>query len=66
MQAAALYAYSSDAGEPLPVESTFQVIFMAGWTPHSQQPQACKRGSATASMKDIPGAVEPSRGSGKT
>lgn len=35
------------------IPATFQVIYMIGWSPHSSQPKACKRGSAKKSLKDI-------------
>ena len=60
LQAAALYTHgvtSDDAG----LESTFQLIHFAGWAPDPSQPRAAKRGSATASMKDIQTGVEASR-----
>jgi hypothetical protein len=58
VQAAALYGYDSSRQQ---VESTFQMIYMAGWSPDPTQPRAAKRGSATASMKDIQSSVEQSR-----
>mmetsp|Transcript_4156 Transcript_4156/g.6611 ORF Transcript_4156/g.6611 Transcript_4156/m.6611 type:complete len:348 (-) Transcript_4156:125-1168(-) len=35
------------------VPATFEIIYMIGWKPHESQQQACKRGSAQVSMKDI-------------
>ena len=32
---------------------TFQVVYMAGWSPDSSQPSAKRRGSATASLADL-------------
>lgn len=37
------------------VRATFQVIYMIGWAPDAKQPKACKRGSATHSLKDLAG-----------
>lgn len=61
LQAAALYGYSTEGGEAVPVQSTFQMIFMAGWAPGPTQQRAAKRGSATASMKDIQDAVNAAK-----
>jgi hypothetical protein len=62
MQAAALYAHGAEDCEAAPIRNTFQVIFLAGWAPDPSQPKAAKRGSATASMKDIQSVVEATRG----
>jgi len=35
------------------VPATFQVVYMVGWKPHSSQPSAKRRGSATSSMKAL-------------
>ena len=36
-----------------------QVVYMAGWSPHPSQQQPAKRGSATASIGDLPPAEFP-------
>ncbi|WWC95008.1 hypothetical protein V866_001860 [Kwoniella sp. B9012] len=35
------------------VPATFQIIFLIGWKPGPNQPQALERGSATTSLKDV-------------
>eukprot|EP00850_Spirogloea_muscicola_P022731 SM000309S11866 [mRNA] locus=s309:26796:30755:+ [translate_table: standard] len=35
------------------VPATFQVIYMAGWSPHSSQQRPRRRGSATVSLQDL-------------
>lgn len=55
MQAAAIYAYGEDATQQGCVSNTFQMISLTGWAPAATQPRAAKRGSATVSMKDLPG-----------
>lgn len=63
LQAAALYTHGVAADDD-GLESTFQLIHFAGWAPDPSQPRAAKRGSATASMKDIQASVEASRAQG--
>jgi NADH dehydrogenase [ubiquinone] 1 alpha subcomplex assembly factor 5 len=47
-----LYGRShADGGWPVP--ATFTVVWALGWAPHSSQPLAAKRGSATQSFKDL-------------
>ncbi|KAM8842853.1 arginine-hydroxylase NDUFAF5, mitochondrial isoform 1-T1 [Synchiropus picturatus] len=36
------------------VPATFQILFMIGWKPHKSQARPAKRGSATASFRDLP------------
>eukprot|EP00892_Ulva_mutabilis_P004079 jgi/Ulvmu1/2042/UM120_0038.1 len=55
LAAAALYAYGEDARRQGGVCNTFQMISLTGWAPDRTQPRAAKRGSATVSMKDLPG-----------
>ena len=38
---------------------TFQVVYMAGWSPDSSQPSAKRRGSATASLADLAAQLSP-------
>ncbi|GAQ79426.1 S-adenosyl-L-methionine dependent methyltransferases [Klebsormidium nitens] len=40
------------------VPATFQVIYMAGWAPHSTQQRPRQRGSATVSLEDLAQVVE--------
>jgi NADH dehydrogenase [ubiquinone] 1 alpha subcomplex assembly factor 5 len=47
----AMFGSDSDAGATVP--ATFQVIYMAGWAPHSNQQQAKRRGTATVSFADL-------------
>lgn len=35
------------------VPATYQVIHLVGWKPDPSQPKSAKRGSATASLKDL-------------
>lgn len=35
------------------IPATFQIVYLAGWAPHDSQQQPLKRGSATASLKDV-------------
>lgn len=35
------------------VQATFEIIYVIGWSPHDSQPKACRRGSASASLKDL-------------
>jgi NADH dehydrogenase [ubiquinone] 1 alpha subcomplex assembly factor 5 len=52
LSAASLYQsmYGLEDGS---VKATYQIIYVIGWRPDASQPKACKRGSATKSMKDI-------------
>lgn len=47
----AMFAEGEDKNRAIP--ATFQVIYMAGWAPHSSQQQAKRRGSATVSLSDL-------------
>ena len=47
----AMFGGDSDASATVP--ATFQVIYMAGWAPHSNQQQAKRRGTATVSFADL-------------
>ncbi|XP_064399063.1 arginine-hydroxylase NDUFAF5, mitochondrial-like [Halichondria panicea] len=51
--AAALYQemYRREGEEGVP--ATFQILYFIGWKPHVSQAQPVKRGSATASLKDL-------------
>jgi NADH dehydrogenase [ubiquinone] 1 alpha subcomplex assembly factor 5 len=50
-RAAAIYAERfGDTDGRIP--ATFEILFLAGWTPHPSQPQALPRGSATHSLAD--------------
>jgi SAM-dependent methyltransferase len=42
------------------VPATFELIFLAGWSPAASQPQPLRRGSATARLADALGAAERS------
>jgi len=44
----------SEGGIPS-ISSTFQVLYVSGWSPHEQQQKPRQRGSATASFKDLEG-----------
>lgn len=35
------------------IQTTYQVIYMAGWSPHKSQQKPARRGSATASLKEL-------------
>jgi hypothetical protein len=50
-RAAAIYAerFSDTDGR---IRASFQVLFLAGWAPHSSQPQPLPRGSATHSLAE--------------
>ncbi|XP_033639668.1 arginine-hydroxylase NDUFAF5, mitochondrial-like [Asterias rubens] len=50
--AAAIYKdmYGNEDGS---VPATFQILYMIGWKPDESQPKPAKRGSATASLKDL-------------
>ncbi|KAJ7539000.1 hypothetical protein O6H91_11G072200 [Diphasiastrum complanatum] len=52
LAAAAIYE-SMFGGTDGTVPATFQIIFMAGWSPHESQQKPKRRGSATASFTDI-------------
>jgi NADH dehydrogenase [ubiquinone] 1 alpha subcomplex assembly factor 5 len=43
-----LFAESDDT-----ISSTYQIIYISGWTPHSSQQKPMQRGTATASFKDL-------------
>ncbi|CCQ74763.1 putative SAM-dependent methyltransferase [Magnetospira sp. QH-2] len=51
---AARQQYLDDfAGEDGRVPATFQVLFLLGWAPHPDQPQAAERGSGQVCLTDI-------------
>lgn len=50
---AAAAAYDAMFGDSDGISATFQVIYMAAWSPHSSQPSSKRRGSATVSFEDI-------------
>jgi SAM-dependent methyltransferase len=60
-QAAALYAerFSAPDGR---VRASFDVIFLTGWAPASEQPKPLRPGSAAARLADALGTVERSAG----
>jgi SAM-dependent methyltransferase len=50
---AGLYeAFTAKAGEDGRVVETFEIIYLAGWSPGPEQPVPAKRGSATRSLAD--------------
>ncbi|HEV2303245.1 MAG TPA: methyltransferase domain-containing protein, partial [Stellaceae bacterium] len=56
-RAAALYAERfGDAAGRIP--ATFEILFLAGWAPHPQQPQPLAPGSAKRRLAEALGAVE--------
>ncbi|KAJ9522870.1 hypothetical protein QJQ45_023660 [Haematococcus lacustris] len=52
---AAAAAYSNMFGSELDgsVQATYQVMYLAGWSPHETQRQPAKRGSATVSFQEL-------------
>eukprot|EP00002_Diphylleia_rotans_P000919 TRINITY_DN10493_c0_g1_i1.p1 TRINITY_DN10493_c0_g1~~TRINITY_DN10493_c0_g1_i1.p1 ORF type:complete len:347 (+),score=78.17 TRINITY_DN10493_c0_g1_i1:50-1090(+) len=53
MSAAAFYQEMYGSKEDGSVPATFQILYLTGWKPHASQPRPKKRGSATASLKDL-------------
>eukprot|EP00192_Tetraselmis_astigmatica_P024956 CAMPEP_0117695686 /NCGR_PEP_ID=MMETSP0804-20121206/28272_1 /TAXON_ID=1074897 /ORGANISM="Tetraselmis astigmatica, Strain CCMP880" /LENGTH=187 /DNA_ID=CAMNT_0005509775 /DNA_START=306 /DNA_END=869 /DNA_ORIENTATION=+ len=57
LAAAAVYQSMGTAGEEhseeATITATFQVVYMAGWSPHPSQQKPKQRGSATASLADL-------------
>jgi NADH dehydrogenase [ubiquinone] 1 alpha subcomplex assembly factor 5 len=51
--AAAYHAMFGGEGDDATLPATFQVIYMTGWSPHANQQQAKKRGTATVSFADL-------------
>uniref|UniRef100_A0A3Q2PJE8 Arginine-hydroxylase NDUFAF5, mitochondrial n=1 Tax=Fundulus heteroclitus TaxID=8078 RepID=A0A3Q2PJE8_FUNHE len=51
LAAAAIYKmYGSEDGS---VPATFEILYMIGWKPHESQAKPARRGSATASFRDL-------------
>jgi len=61
MEAAARYRQRF-GGEDGRIPATFQVIYLTGWAPHASQPQAARRGSATARLAEALDAQEIAAG----
>jgi len=49
---AAVY-HSLFGEEDTTIPSTYQIIYISGWTPHASQQKPLQRGTATASFKDL-------------
>ena len=49
---AAVY-HSLFGEEDATIPSTYQIIYISGWTPHASQQKPLQRGTATASFKDL-------------
>jgi SAM-dependent methyltransferase len=60
-RAAELYAqrYPADGGR---IRATFEIIHMSGWSPHENQPQPLRPGSATNRLADALGTREQAAG----
>jgi SAM-dependent methyltransferase len=61
MRAASLYVerYAEADGR---IPATFEIVNLAGWTPHESQPRPLKRGSAKVRLADALGVVEHGKG----
>lgn len=49
----AVYGKTNEKDGSTYIPATFQIIYMIGWKPHSDQPKPLKRGSAKHSLKNI-------------
>lgn len=61
LRAAEVYAASfAPAGGPIP--ATFEIVVLTGWAPGPGQPKALRPGSASHSLADALGAIDPTAG----
>jgi hypothetical protein len=50
--AAAIAAFEADADADGKTAEHFEIVYLTGWSPSSDQPQPARRGSATASLAE--------------